>query len=101
YHTAISREPEPGEKRGDYVDGLINRKIDTFRPVLENPRTLIYVCGLEGMQIGLYRMLGRHGLIDQYIQVPEEFDGIAPDEWPKDRMKRRCRPTKRAMIEVY
>ena len=101
YHTAISREPPPGAKRGDYVDGLMNRKIDVFGPVLESPRTLIYVCGQEGMQIGLYKMLGRHGLHKHYIQVPEDFDDIPPDEWPKDRNKRRCRPTKRAMVEVY
>jgi len=101
YHTAISREPRPGAKRGEYVDGLIERELDTFGPFLKSPRTLLYVCGLEGMQIGLYRMLGRHDLIQHYVQLPEEFDGLSPDEWPADRMKRRCRPTKRAMIEVY
>jgi len=101
YHTAISREPLPGASRGEYVDGLMQRKIDTFGPFLKSPRTLMYVCGLEGMQIGLYRMMGRNGLIDHFVQLPEEFDGLTPDEWPADRMKRRCRPTKRAMIEVY
>lgn len=101
YHTAISREPLPGASRGEYVAGLMERKIDTFAPFLASPRTLIYVCGLEGMQIGLYRMMGRHNLIGHYVQLPEEFDGMTPDEWPADRMKRRCRPTKRAMVEVY
>jgi len=101
YHTAISREPLPGASRGEYVADLIARKIDTFGAFLRSPRTLIYVCGLEGMQIGLYRMMGRNDLIQHYVQLPEEFDGMTPDEWPADRMKRRCRPTKRAMVEVY
>lgn len=101
YYTAISRELLPGMERGEYVQTRMLRDVDTFRPFLESPRTLLYVCGLEGMQIGLYRMFAELGVIADYVQVPEEFEGLRPEEWPPDRIKRRCRPTRRAMIEVY
>jgi len=62
YHTAISREMRPDGRRGLYVDRLIDEQIATFGPLLQNPRTLVYVCGLAGMQIGLFKVLAKHGL---------------------------------------
>jgi ferredoxin--NADP+ reductase len=77
YHTATSRESERL-----YVDALLDQQISYFAPLLGNARTLIYVCGLEGMQTGLFRVLGRHDLATGYL-----------DE--------RSRPTERCMLEVY
>ncbi len=101
YSTAISRERRPDGRRGLYVDALIEERIDEFREFIANPRTLIYVCGLIGMQIGLYQLLGRHGLADGYLTVGEELAGIDPAEWTEEQIKRRIRPTRRLMLEVY
>lgn len=102
YDVAISREPGPsGGERGEYVQQVMNRRMDDWKPLLDSNRCLFYVCGLEGMQIGLYRTLAYHGLAGHYLSVPEEFDGVDPNEWPAERVKRRVRPTARAMVEVY
>ena len=101
YHTAISREPLPGQRRGRYVDQLIADMIDEFRELLASPRTLIYICGLLGMQIGIFRVLAEHGLGDGYMTVGDELASVDPSQWPEDQIKRRVRPTRRCMIEVY
>ena len=101
YSTAISRERRPDGKRGLYVDALIDERMDEFRELLASPRTLIYVCGLIGMQFGLYQLLAKHGLAEGYLAVGEELAGAAPGSWTEEQMKRRIRPTKRLMLEVY
>ncbi|MHC4414790.1 MAG: ferredoxin reductase domain-containing protein [Planctomycetota bacterium] len=101
YHVAISREPRPGSTRGIYVDRLIDDKIDVFGPLLAGPRGLVYLCGLLGMDAGVYRALVRHGLADAYIKVADEIAQIDPREWTSQQIKRHIRPTPRCMVEVY
>ena len=102
FDVAISREPGPdGGERGEYVQQVINRRMGDWKPLLDSNRCLFYVCGLDGMQIGLVRTLAYHGLGRHYLSVPEEFDSVDPNEWPAERIKRRVRPTARAMVEVY
>ena len=96
YHTAISREA--GRL---YVGSLIEREIDSFRDLLEDPRTLIYICGLEGMQFGIFQVLARHGLVDGYVTLHEDLAAKSPDDWRFADMKRRIKPTARCMLEVY
>jgi len=101
YHTAVSRERRPDGSRGIYVDALLEEKADIFGPLLENPRTLIYICGLAGMQIGVYRRLVRMGVADSYITVKDEIADKPADEWEPKEIKRYVRPTPRCMLEVY
>jgi ferredoxin--NADP+ reductase len=103
YHTAISREPRGGRDRGQYVDALIDEEMDaTFGDLLTNPRTLIYVCGLAGMQVGLFRVLARHGLHEPYVTVKsDELAATPPAQWQADAIKRYVRPSGRCMLEVY
>lgn len=101
YHTAISREPRPDGRRGPYVDHLLEDKIDLFRPLLQSPRTLIYICGLAGMQIGVFTALATLGLADQYVQIKDELADTPPNDWDPKSVKRYVRPTPRCMLEVY
>jgi len=101
YHTAISREPRPDGRRGPYVDRLLEEKIDLFGPLLESPRTLIYICGLAGMQVGVFTALALLGLADQYVQVKGGLENTPPAEWQPKDVKRYVRPTPRCMLEVY
>lgn len=100
YAQAISREEGP-EGPGEYTHHLIHRRIDTYGPLLEQDNTLIYVCGLDGMQIGLYRTLAFHGLAGRYLRMPEEFASLDPNAWPPGRIKRSVKPTKNMFVEVY
>lgn len=103
YHTAISRQPRSGGRRGLYVDALVGEMMDsTFGPLLASPRALIYVCGLAGMQVGLFQVLAAHGHIDAYLNIKDEdMAAMDPGSWERDKIKRYVRPTKRCMLEVY
>lgn len=101
YHTAISRERRLDGSRGIYIDRLIEEKIDFFRPLLESPRTLIYICGLAGMQVGVFTALAAHGVGDGYLAVKNEIAEIPPRDWEPQQVKRYVRPTARCMVEVY
>lgn len=103
YHTAISREPRDGSERGIYVDRMIDEQMSaTFGELLENPRTLIYVCGLAGMQVGLFKVLAKHGFAGSYLEVRDETMAAEdPASWERDKIKRWVRSNKRCMLEVY
>jgi len=101
YHTAISREVRSDGRKGLYVDKLVDEQMSCFGPLLQSPRTLVYICGLLGMQTGLFRVFARHGVGDQYMSIKSELAGVDPKVWPEDKIKRFIRPTRRCMVEVY
>ena len=84
YHVAISREAD-----GEYVDGIVRRRMALFAPLLADPRTLIYMCGLDGMQHGLFDVLASHDLAAGYVAMQDSPRGP------------RARPTARCVLEVY
>ena len=95
YHTVISR-PEVGPRQ--YVDQYIIGNEDPFHEFLTNERTLLYVCGIEGMQWGIYRLLEQLGVADSYLSIPEDLGPLS--EADAAGMKK-IRPADRCMIEVY
>jgi ferredoxin--NADP+ reductase len=101
YHTAISRESRPDGRRGLYVDRLLEEKIDMFRPLLESPHTLIYICGLAGMQVGIFTALATLGLAEPYLEIKDGLADTPPSDWQPKDVKRYVRPTARCMLEVY
>ncbi len=102
YHTVISRELRADGGKGEYVHQYIERTLPTtFGSFLRSRRTLIYICGLAGMQVGIFQMLGKHGLGDGYLTVSEDLANVPPAEWTSEQIKRRVRATHRCMLEVY
>ncbi len=114
YHPVISRELR-GESRssggghgghgghGGYVHHYIDRQLEQTpgaMDLLHSPRTLIYACGLAGMQIGVFEMLARRS-ITGYTKIGDELAGKPVKEWTTEEIKRRVRPTHRCMLEVY
>ena len=101
YFQAISREPQPDGTRGAYVDTLIERHIDRLGPLLAEDSTLLYLCGLIGLQFGVYRRLAALGLLEGYAMDGNGALGPDPAGWSANDMKRALRATDRCMIEVY
>ena len=97
YHTAISRGENP-----QYVHGLIeNQWEDTFQSLISSERCLLYMCGLIGMQFGIYQLLGERGLSDVYMEVKDELQDVPVADWDRETMRRYIRPAERMMVEVY
>jgi ferredoxin--NADP+ reductase len=102
YHTAISRESPKYDCRGIYVDRLLDMKMDeAFGQLLSSPRTLVYICGIAGMQIGLFRAMAKYGVHQSYVTLKDDLAGVDPAEWTTEQIKRSIRPTRRCMLEVY
>ena len=101
YHTAISRETQADGRPGLYVHHLLDQRFDEFSPLLSNPRTLVYICGLAGMQSGIFQVLARHGLADGYFTTKSPLADTNPDDWDLQKVRRAVRCTERCMVEVY
>ncbi|MCH2135543.1 MAG: hypothetical protein MK101_03055 [Phycisphaerales bacterium] len=92
YHTAISR-PERGPRR--YVDRAVVES-SQIGELLQGDRTLLYMCGLKGMEEGIYRHMFDLGVVDQYLEWP---DSIERD--PANVGERKVRAGARCLLEVY
>ncbi len=87
--------------RGIYVDRLLDLHGDVFGDLLSDSRTLMYMCGLKGMEVGVYKNMARMGVAEAYLAHKDEPEILArPDDWTPEIMKK-IRPTGRAMVEVY
>jgi sulfite reductase alpha subunit-like flavoprotein len=101
YHTVISRELRPDGGKGEYVHHYVDRTLPQFEGMLRSERTLIYVCGLAGMQVGIFQTLAQRGLHGGYLDIHAELAGTDPAAWTTEQIKRRVHGTRRCMLEVY
>lgn len=100
YLKAISREDPRPDGTKPYVQyTLIDRK-DLLQPILQLENTLIYVCGLKGMETGIFRILGMMGLFD-YITVKDQLQDINPLNWTWEQLKKNIKAAERMFLEVY
>ncbi|MFP6829435.1 MAG: hypothetical protein VCC36_10445 [Gammaproteobacteria bacterium] len=101
YHTAVSRERQANGNPGIYVHHLLDQQFDSFSPLLNDPRTLVYICGLAGMQCGVFQMLARHSLAEGYFTIKSPLADMDPDDWDLQKIRRAVRCAERCMVEVY
>lgn len=99
YLKSISREDPRPDGTKDYVQTKLVDREPLLRPILEKPETLIYICGLQGMEDGIYRELLRQkltGYFEPGRPLPEN-----PDELDSTELKRALKPSSRLFVEVY
>lgn len=102
YHTAVSREKQEDGSRGLYVGQLLEQKYDeVFGSILASNRGLMYMCGLAGMQFGIYQLFAEKGVTQAYIEIKDDLKDVPFSEWNKEQMRRYIKPTHRLMVEVY
>lgn len=98
YFTAVSREESRSNGGKLYVQHLTDKYKQVLKPVLEKENTLIYVCGLKGMEIGIYDELVKLGLTDYFI-LPE---GFKKDDYDlKSELFSKLKPAERFLVETY
>lgn len=98
--TCVSRElPNPDGSR-NYVQTKINTHSDLLLPILEQDNTLIYICGMKGMDMGIYQELHKKGLTG-YTELKGEAAVKPVAEWTREDIKLGVRPSKRVFVEVY
>ena len=72
-----------------------------FDALLRDERSLMYVCGLAGMQVGIFQTLAARGLGAGFLDVHAELSSVPAAEWTAEQVKRRVHATRRCMLEVY
>ncbi len=102
YLTALSRQPQrDGDAGPMYADGRLPD--ERIAPMLRNERTLVYLCGIAGMEVGVYRQLATLlGPDDasRYLNADPSTLGAA-SEWDRATVKSSVKPTGRVFVEVY
>jgi ferredoxin--NADP+ reductase len=103
YRTAISRETTEHQPRPMYVQDRLQADADALIPVLSSDRTLIYICGIAGMELGILRALWTMlppTVRTQYLNISHDIPQD-PAHWDRKMIPRQIKPTKRVMLEVY
>lgn len=103
YLTAISREKQSDGHDPMYVQDRISSNRDQMMATLGSERTLIYVCGIAGMELGIFQKMASilpTGTLEQYMKVePTAMGDIA--SWNRKMLHREIKTTKRVFLEVY
>ncbi len=103
YLTAISREKQDDGQGRMYVqDRLISHR-EQLGEMLASPRTLVYICGLAGMEIGIFQNMAKvlpESAFEQYVAVDP---GVRPavETWDRKMLNKQIKATRRVFLEVY
>lgn len=100
YLPYISREDRRIDGTKKYVQTCLKDDADLTDPILKKDNTLLYICGLKGMESGIYRTLANKGF-KEYLDIREPAIEKEPDEWDENDLKRYVKPSARTFVEVY
>lgn len=100
YLPHISREARREDGSKKYVQTCLWDKPELLNPLLEQENTLMYICGLKGMEKGIYETLAEKGF-NEYLDIREPASGKEPSEWNERDLKRYVKPSSRTFVEVY
>ncbi|HET6527349.1 MAG TPA: FAD-binding oxidoreductase [Balneolaceae bacterium] len=100
YLPHISRESRRVDGTKKYVQTCLWDESKLLDPLLSKDNTLMYICGLKGMEEGIYRALGDKDLTD-YLDIRKQAVNKEPSEWDEKDLKRYIKPSARTFVEVY
>lgn len=103
YLTAISREKQSDGHDPMYVQDRLSTNRDELGAMLSSERTLVYVCGLAGMELGIFKQMARilrESTLEQYLKIEPEAMGDL-EAWDRKMLHRQIKPSKRVFLEVY
>lgn len=99
YMVSVSREDRRKDGSKYYVQTKLDDENKLLSPILEKDNTLIYICGMKGMETGIYTKLLRQGHAE-YLEIRKELPEDL-SEIPNKKFKRFIKPGPRIFEEVY
>jgi len=100
YIKMISREDRRQDGSKYYVQTAIDDRSETLSPILGKENTLIYLCGMKGMESGIYHNLALQGFSD-YLNLKGDLAQRDPSTWSWHEVKKMVKPSDRTFEEVY
>lgn len=100
YKIAVSREGRRADGTKTYVQHLILDYKEELSPIFAQENTLMYICGLEGMEAGIYSNLASLGFYS-YMKAGRNIAEKPATEWTWEDYKNNVKPSDRTMVEVY
>ncbi|GAB5408481.1 MAG: FAD-binding oxidoreductase [Balneolaceae bacterium] len=100
YIKMISREDRRADGSKYYVQTAIDDQEEILNPILSKDNTLIYLCGMKGMESGIYHNLAKKGFLD-YLLLKGELSIKDPADWSWEEVKKLIKPSSRTFEEVY
>lgn len=100
YIKMISREDRRDDGSKFYVQTAIDDRSDILSPILSKQNTLIYLCGMKGMETGIYKNLATKGFMD-YLVLKGDLSDRDPNSWSWEELKKMVKPSDRTFEEVY
>ena len=100
YIKMISREDRRQDGSKYYVQTAIDDRSETLSPILGKENTLIYLCGMKGMESGIYHNLALQGFSD-YLNLKGDLAQRDPSTWSWHEVKKMVKPSHRTFEEVY
>lgn len=103
YIAAISRHAQNDGEGPMYANERLRTHADLLGGMLASERGLVYICGVEGMEVGVLRglteRLPRHAF-EQYVTADKRALAEA-EAWTPRQIGREVKTTGRVFIEVY
>lgn len=103
YLTAVSRERQADGAGPMYVQDRIATDRERLLPGLVSGKTLIYICGIAGMELGIFQALARllpAEALETYLVVEPELRGKV-EGWDRKMVHRQLKPSRKVFLEVY
>lgn len=102
YLTALSRERQEDGAPPLYVQERLRSHADDIVPLLSTGRGLVYICGIAGMELGVFQGLARalpDAALTHYLRVDPAAGDIGG--WQRTMIHKAVSPTRRVFVEVY
>jgi len=103
YLTALSRERQSDGHDPMYVQDRLRTRADHLLPLLGGERTLMYICGIAGMELGIFQQMARilpESALSQYLSVEPTAMGEIGN-WNRKMLHRQIKASRRVFLEVY
>jgi len=102
YLPTVSRELQTDGAPPLHVQDRLDTHRETLADTLASDRTLIYICGVTGTELNIYRRLAgtlEPDALRRYLTIAAGLED--PDGWERRTIHRGVNPTRRLFVEVY
>jgi len=103
FHEAVSRQQTTDDGKKMYVQRRLLDQRGQFEKLFQDDSTISYICGMKGMETGIYKAFMEIGANDLLSTIPQGLEDEDPSKISgRDDRLSNVRPNEeRVRVEVY